>query len=93
MKEKKHFPHTNFLQMKLENWNVICDIRVPVSLFFQSFHFLSIWSKKKKKKSVSTDSGAEKKESSPLFKATVKVSHTDRDATVETRKLGETLVQ
>lgn len=45
------------------------------------------------KKSVSTDSGAEKKESSPLFKATVKVSHTDRDATVETRKLGETLVQ
>lgn len=48
---------------------------------------------KKKKKSVSTDSGAEKKESSPLFKATVKVSHTGRDATAETRKLGETLVQ
>lgn len=89
---KKHFPHTNFLQMKLENWNVICDIRVPVSLFFQSFHFLSTWSKKKKK-SVSTDSGAEKKESSPLFKAAVKVSHTGRDATVETRELGETLVQ
>lgn len=78
--------------MKLENWNVICDIRVPVSLFFQSFHFLSTWSKKKKKVSAQI-LGLKKKESSPLFKAAVKVSHTGRDATAETRKLGETLVQ
>lgn len=47
--------------MKLENWNVICDIRVPVSLFFQSFHFLSIWSKKKKKKVSAQILGLKKK--------------------------------
>lgn len=61
--------------------------------FFSSPSTFFPYGAKKKKKSVSTDSGAEKKESSPLFKAAVKVSHTGRDATVETRKLGETLVQ
>lgn len=47
----------------------------------------------KKKKKVSAQILGLKKKSSPLFKAMVKVSHTDRDATVETRKLSETLVQ
>lgn len=45
------------------------------------------------KKKVSAQILGLKKKSSPLFKAMVKVSHTDRDATVETRKLSETLVQ
>lgn len=48
---------------------------------------------KKKKKVSAQILGLKKKESSPLFKAAVKVSHTGRDATAETRKLGETLVQ
>lgn len=47
----------------------------------------------KKKKVSAQILGLKKKKSSPLFKAAVKVSHTGRDATVETRELGEMLVQ